>query len=71
MSQVYIVKEASYLELSTLEGQQAQNVTHFIPMSSTNVSIAYTVTTIIEMQPHLIRVTISKSLHEILQSDVY
>ena len=61
---VYIVKEAPYLELSTLERQQPWNVTCFIPTSSTNVSITYTMITIIETQPHLIRVMISKTLQE-------
>ena len=39
-----------------LEGQQVQNVTCFIPMSSTNISITYTAITTIETQPHLIGV---------------
>ena len=54
-----------------LEGQQPWIVTHFIPMSSTNVSIADTVTTSIETQPYLIGGTISKSLQEALQLDLY
>ena len=71
MSKVYIVKEAPYLELSTLEGQQPQNVTCLIPMSSTNVPIIYTVITTTEVQPYSIGVTISKSLQEVLHSDLY
>ena len=59
------------MELSTLEGHQPQNMTHFIPMSSTNVSISYTMTTTIETQPHLTGVTIRKSHQEVLQSDLY
>ena len=46
-------------------------MTCFIPASSTNVSITYTVITAIEMQPHLIGVTISKSLQEGFPSDLY
>ena len=59
-----------YLELSTLEGQQPQNATCFIPTSSTNVSITYTKITTIETQSHLIGVTISKNLQEGSQSDL-
>ena len=71
MLQVYIVKQAHYLELSTLEGHQPRNATSFIPMSSTNISITYTVITTIEMQPFIIGVTISKCLQEVLQLDLY
>ena len=46
-------------------------MTCFIPVSSTNVSISYTVITAIEIQPHLIGVTISKRLQEGFQSDLY
>ena len=40
-SQVYVIKEAIYLELSMLEGHQQQNVTYFIPMSFINLPTAY------------------------------
>ena len=40
-SQVYIVKESPYLDLSMFEGHQPQNMTSCIPMSSTNLPIAY------------------------------
>ena len=36
-----IVKEAPYLELSMLEGHQAQNMTSCIPTHSTSLSITY------------------------------
>ena len=62
MPEPYIVKEALYLELSTLEGHQTWNVTCCIPMSSTNVSITYTVITTIETQPLIIQGMIHKSL---------
>ena len=65
MCQVYIVKEAPYLELSMLEGQQPQNMTCFIPMPSTNVSVTYTMITTIETQPHLNGVPISINLQEV------
>ena len=71
MLQVYIIKEATYMELSMLEGHQPQNVSCFIPMSCTNVSISYTATTTIETQPCLLGVMISQSLQEVLQSDLY
>ena len=70
-SQVYIIKEAPYMELSLLEGHQPQNATHFIPPSYTNVCIIYTVITTIETHPHLIGVMISKSRQEVLQLDQY
>ena len=71
MSQVYIVKEAPHLELAPLEGQQPQNVTHCIPMSSSNISITYTMITTIETQTLMIGVTKSNSLDEVLQSDLH
>ena len=64
--QVYIVKEASYLELAVLEGHQLQNMTSCILMSSTNLSICHTVVTTIEMQTTIIGVMISKSLQKVL-----
>ena len=42
-----------HLELSILEKQQPQNVTHCIAMYSTNVFTTYTMITTIEMQ-HLL-----------------
>ena len=71
MSKVYIVKEAPYQELSSLEGHQPQNMTRCIPMPSTNVSITYTMITTIEIQSLIIGGTISKSLQEVSQSDLY
>ena len=71
MSQAYIVKEAPYLELSMLEGHQPQNMTHCIPMSSTNLSITYSTIKTIETQTLIIGVMISKSLQEVLQLDLY
>ena len=54
-----------------LEGHQLRNVTIFILMPSTNLSIIYTMVTTIEMQPTTIEVTISKNLQEVLQLDLY
>ena len=65
MAQVYIVKQVPYLELSMLEGHQPWNVTCFITMPSTNVSITYTMITAIDRQPHLIGVMTSQSLQEV------
>ena len=50
MSQVYIVNEASYLELPTLKGHQLRKMTSFIPMTSATLSITYTMVTTIETQ---------------------
>ena len=65
------VKEAPYLELSMLERHHPWNMTHCIPTSSTNLSITYTMITAIKTQTHIIGVTISKSLQEVLLSDLY
>ena len=70
-SQVYIIKETFYLDLCTLEGHQLQNVTSCIPMSSTNISIIYTVITTPETHVTIVGVTISKSLQELLKLDLY
>ena len=40
-------------------------------MPSTNLSITYTIVTTIETQTTTIGVTISKSLQEVLKSDLY
>ena len=71
MSQVYIGKEASYLELPILEGHQLQNMTSCILTSSTNLSITYTVVTTIETQTTIIGVMISNSLQDVLKLDLY
>ena len=70
-SHVYIVRETSYLELPLLERHQLWNMTSCIPTSSTNLSITYTAITTIETQTLIIGVTISKSLQEVLQLDLY
>ena len=44
---------------------------HCSSMSSSNLSITYTMIKAIEMQTLIIGVIISKSLQEVLQSDVY
>ena len=70
MTQVNIVKEAPYLELSMLEEHQPWKMTCCIQMSSTNLSINYIMITAVELKPLIIVVTISKSLQEVLQSDL-
>ena len=71
MSYVYIVKEASYPELSMLEGHQLWNTTSCIPTSSTNLSINYTWITTIGTQTINIGVATSKRLQEVLKLDLY
>ena len=71
MPLVYIVKEESYLELTTLEAHRPWNTTCCTLLSSTNISIIYTTITVVEMQTLIIGVTICKSLQDVLQSDLY
>ena len=54
-----------------LKGQQLGNMTIFIPTSSTNLSLTYTMVTTIETQTTISGVMISKSLQEFLKSDLY
>ena len=54
-----------------LKGQQLGNMTSFIPTSSTNLSLTYTMVTTIETQTTISGVIISKSLQEFLKSDLY
>ena len=70
MSQVYIVKEASYLEFSLLEGHQLLNMTSCTPTSSTNLSITYTMVTTIETRTTIFGVLMSRSLQEVLKLDL-
>ena len=41
MSQVYTIKEATYVELSMLEEHQPPSMTYFLPTPSTNLPTAY------------------------------
>ena len=69
--QGFIVKEAPHQELSTLEGHQPWNMTCCTPMTSTNISITYTVITTTEMSTTIIGVMTSRGLEEVLQLDLY
>ena len=65
-----------YCQGSTLPGiiyvgNQPWDMMCCIPMSSTNLSITYTMITKIEKQPLIIGVEICRSLQEVLQLDQY